>query len=174
MMLMTLNLQPAQAAVRRLSLVVPLRDAAVPYLHAIGDGLRHNYAGFTPAGEGRIWDSSRASKLEIIGTFYPYLWLGDGERGLCWFADTDRDWVLDDTTPTVDLTRQAGTLFLRVHFITRPAVLTRPHRIVFGLQATPTKPMPDGWRRWTGIEAGRRRAARALGRSDVLLGRNFV
>jgi hypothetical protein len=150
MLLMTLTLQPTQAAVRRLSLVVPLRDAAVPYLHAIGDGLRHNYAGFTPAGEGRIWDSSRASKLEIIGTFYPYLWLGDGERGLCWFADTDRDWVLDDTTPTVDLTRQAGTLYLRVHFITRPAVLTRPHRIVFGLQATPTKPMPDGWRRWTG------------------------
>ena len=152
MMLVTLSLQPTAAAVRRVTLVVPLRDAAVPYLHAIGDGLRHNYAGVTPAGDGRIWDSSRASKLEIAGTFYPYVWLGDGERGLCWFADTDRDWVLDDTTPTVELVRQNGTLFLQVHFITRPTVLTRPHRIVFGLQATPIKPMPDGWRRWTGLK----------------------
>jgi hypothetical protein len=121
-------------------------------MHAVGDGLRHNYAGFAPGGEGRVWDSSRASKLEIPGTFYPYLWLGDGERGICWFADSDRDWVLDDTTPTIELTRQSGTLTLRVHFITRPTRLDRPHRIVFGLQATPTKPMPQCWRRWTALK----------------------
>jgi hypothetical protein len=39
-----------------------------------------------------------------------------------------------------------------VHFITRPGQLKRPHRITFGLQVTPTKPMPDGWRRWTGLK----------------------
>jgi hypothetical protein len=78
--------------------------------------------------------------------------LGDGERGLCWFADTDRDWVLDDTTPTVELTRESNTLWMRVHFITRPTMLERRHQIVFGLQATPTKPLPDGWRRWSGLK----------------------
>ena len=152
MMLVTLDLKPTERLVEQLTLSIPLRDDLARYMHAVGDGLRHNYAGFTPNGEGRVWDSSRASKLEITGTFYPYIWLGDGERGLCWFADTDRDWVLDDTTPTIDLTRQSGTLTLRVHFITRPTRLDRPHQIVFGLQATPTKPMPKGWRRWTGLK----------------------
>jgi len=136
------------AAVRRLSLAIPLVDHSARYMHAVGDGLRHNYAGFTPPGQGRIWDSSRANKLEIVGTFFPYLWLGDGERGLCWFADTDRDWVLDEKTPTLDLTREEKTLLLRIHFITRPQELRREHHIVFGLQATPAKPMPEGWRRW--------------------------
>ncbi|NLX98695.1 MAG: hypothetical protein GXY83_21250 [Rhodopirellula sp.] len=150
MMLVTLALEPTEQPIRRLSLAVPLADKTARYMHAVGDGLRHNYAGFTPTGEGRVWDSSQANRLEIPGTFFPYLWLGDGERGICWFADTDRDWILDDQTPAIDLSREGGELTMRVHFITKPGRLERPHRIVFGLQATPTKPMPEGWRRWVG------------------------
>jgi len=137
-----------QSAIEKLSLVIPLHDRLMPYLHACGDGLRHNYAGKTPAGEGRIWDSSRGNKVNIVGTFYPYLWLGGAERGLCWFADTDRDWVLDETTPTLELVRAEGTLEMRVHFITKPTTLERTHTLVFGLQATPVKPMPTNWRKW--------------------------
>jgi len=159
MMLVTLTLEPTgRESVERLTLNIPLRDAAARYMHAVGDGLRHNYAGFTPPGQGPVWDSSKASKLEIPGTFFPYLWLGDGERGLCWFADTDRDWVLDDKTPVLDLARNGPTLLLRVHMVARPGPLASQHRIVFGLQATPTKPMPDGWRRWMAskrVEGGR-------------------
>lgn len=159
MMLVELTLQPTgAAAVHRLSLVVPLRNDLARYMHAVGDGLRHNYAGFTPEGNGRVWDSSKADKLEIVGTFFPYLWLGDGERGLCWFADTDRDWLLDEETPVIELEREGEVLTMRVNLITRPGPLTRQRKIVFGLQATPTKPMPEDWRRWTGwkpIEGGR-------------------
>ena len=61
-----------------------------------------------------------------------------------------RDWVLDEKTPTLELVREGDSLLLRIHFITRPDRLEREHRIVFGLQATPTKPMPEGWRRWVG------------------------
>ncbi len=137
--------------VERLSLEIPLDDAQVPYMHACGDGLHYNYAGKTPPGTGAIWDSSQANRTNLVNTFYPYLWLGGGERGLCWFADTDKDWSLDDTTPTIELERQAGVLLLRVNFITRPTLLDRPREIVFGLQATPAKPMPEqpvNWRRW--------------------------
>jgi len=159
MMLVRLALEPTgEAAVHRLSLVVPLEDAKARYMHAVGDGLRHNYAGFTPEGTGRVWDSNRANKLEIVGTFFPYLWLGDGERGICWFADSDRDWVLDEETPTIELVREGDVLAMRVNLVTRPGPLTRRREIVFGLQATPSKPMPEGWRRWTGIrpiEGGR-------------------
>ncbi|MDD5704395.1 MAG: DUF6067 family protein [Kiritimatiellae bacterium] len=149
MMKCTLTLKPCETAVNGLTLKMPVDDGRAGFMHACGDHLRQNYAGQTPTGSGRVWDSSKGNKTEIVGTFYPYIWLGDGERGLCWFADTDRDWVLDDKTPVIDLVREGKTLWLNVHFITRPAHLVREHKIVFGLQATPTKPMPDGWRRWT-------------------------
>ncbi len=148
----TLKLQSEGARqVDRLSLEIPLADLLCRYMHACGDGLRFNYAGRTPSGQGPIWDSSQANKQNIVGTFYPYLWLGGGERGLAWFADSDRGWSLDDTTPVLQLERNGATLLLRVNFITRPTDLTEPREIVFGLQATPVKPMPEqpvNWRRW--------------------------
>lgn len=150
MMLVTLELAPTGGTpVEGLSLVVPLDAARARFMHPVSDGLRHNYAGVVPPGEGAIWDSSKAGKLEIPGTFYPYIWIGDGQRGLCWFADTDRDWVLDARRSALELSREQGQVVLRVNFITQPGPLDRAHRIVFGLQATPTKPMPEGWRRWT-------------------------
>ncbi|MBM4045466.1 MAG: hypothetical protein FJ279_10145 [Planctomycetes bacterium] len=147
----TLSLAPSAQPIDRLSLVIPLRNDAVRYMHACGDGCRQNYAGKAPEGEGVVWDSSKGNKTNIVGTFYPYVYLGGGARGLCWFADNDRDWVLDDTTPTVQIVRQGKVVELRVHFITKPTTLTRPHHIVFGLQATPVKPMPEqpiNWRKW--------------------------
>ncbi len=146
---------PAQAGRRlsRLSLELPLDDAQMPYLHACGDGLRFNYAGRTPAGDGPIWDSSKANRTNLVGPFYPYVWVGGGERGVLYCADSDRGWSLDETTPTVQLERRAGTLLLRVNLITRPTPLDTARSLEFGLQATPAKPMPEqpvNWRRWLG------------------------
>jgi len=147
-----LTLQPSPGQeIGRLSLEIPLDDARMPYLHTCGDGLRFNYAGKTSEGEGPVWDSSQANKTNIVGTFYPYVWVGGGERGLAWFADSDKGWSLDDTMPTVQLERRAGVLTMRVNFVTRPTKLDAPREIVFGLQATPAKPMPEqpvNWRRW--------------------------
>jgi len=148
MMLVHLTLAPTKTPVRRLSIVIPVVEREARYMHAVADGLRHNYAGFVPSGEGRVWDSSKGNRIDLVGTFYPYLWVGGGERGLCFFADNDRGWLLDDQTPTIDLTRRHHVLTMRVHFITRPGLWAKPRRITFGLQATPTKPMPKGWRRW--------------------------
>lgn len=151
----TLTFQAASgqrpAAIEGLVLIIPLRDSLMRYLHTCGDQLRYNYAGKTPAGDGVIWDSRQGNKTDIVGPFYPYVWLGDGARGLCWFADSDRDWVLDDRQPTLELARTGGRLELRVHFVTQRADLSRPRTIVFGLQATPVKPMPErpvNWRKW--------------------------
>jgi hypothetical protein len=150
MMKVRLRLQPTGVtAVRRLSLDIPVSNGEAPYMHAVSDGLRHHYAGFVPEGEGEVWNSNEANKLDLVGTFYPYLWVGGGSRGLCWFADSDRGWILDDETPVIRLIRRGDTLLMRVSFITRPGPITEPREIVFGLQATPTKPMPEGWRRWT-------------------------
>jgi len=150
MMKVTLDLTPRNATpVERLDLVIPLRDEVAPLMHVCGDGLRFNYGGEVPKGEGLVWDSTKASKLETVGAFVPYIWLGGTERGIAWFADSDRDWRLDDKKPALELTRRKGVLELRIHLISTPGPLKRRRRIVFGLQATPTKPMMPmpSWRR---------------------------
>ena len=137
--------------VDRLSLEIPLDDTLMTYMHGCGDGLRFNFAGKTPEGDGAVWDSSQANKTNIVGTFYPYVWLGGGERGLAYFADSDKGWSLDEETPALQLERRKGVLTLRINFITRPTPLDAEREIVFGLQATPAKPMPEepvNWRRW--------------------------
>ena len=148
---MILSLPQSAAQLDRLSLEIPLDDAQMKYMHACGDGLRFNYAGLAPPGEGLVWDSSKGNRNEIVGTFYPYVWLGGGERGLAFFADSDKGYSLDDKTPMIELVRQGGVLTLRVNFITRPTKLDQPRTLEFGLQATPVKPMPEApvnWRRW--------------------------
>lgn len=150
MMRVTLDIQPrGQEPVERLDLFIPLREEIAKLMHVCGDGLRFNYAGEVPKGEGVVWDSRKASRLEIAGTFIPYIWLGDEERGIAWFADSDDGWILDDKKPALELIRRKGVVELRVHFINKHGPLPGPRRIVFGLQATPTKPMmaKPSWRR---------------------------
>lgn len=148
---MTLRLPVNGTPIDRLSLEIPLDDAQMKYMHACGDGLRFNLAGATPPGEGLVWDSSKGNRTDIVNTFYPYVWLGGGERGLAFFADTDKGYSLDDKTPMIELVRQAGVLTVRVNFITKPVKLDQVRMLEFGLQATPVKPMPEdpiNWRRW--------------------------
>ncbi|MDP6114847.1 MAG: DUF6067 family protein, partial [Planctomycetota bacterium] len=149
MMLVKLKLRSNGETVDRLSFRIPVKESEARYMHSVGDGLRHNFAGFVPRGKGVVWDSSKANKLNIIGAFFPYVWVGRAERGVCFFADTDRGLSLDDDKPMIELVRRGGTLEMRVHLINRPVAIDAEREIVFGLQVTPTKPMPKGWRRWT-------------------------
>ncbi|MGA2033145.1 MAG: glycoside hydrolase domain-containing protein [Thermoguttaceae bacterium] len=141
----------SRSEISRLWIEMPLRDAEVPLMHAIGDGLRHNYSGPAPAGEGVVWDGSKASRSEAWrNCFVPYLWLGAEERGLAWFGENDRGWATEkgnSKAPTHRLVRRGGVLALEVYLVNRPIVLDEPRRLCFGLQASPTKPLPADWRR---------------------------
>jgi len=139
------------AEIRKLWIEIPLRADEVPLLHTIGDGLRHNYAGKTPQGSGVVWDGSQAVRTgPWRNCFVPYVWLGAEERGLAWFGENDKGWITEkhkSKTPTHELVRQRGAVLLKVYLINRPVTLTEPRKLRFGLQASPTKPLPADWRR---------------------------
>ncbi len=134
-----------------LELVIPVKDEVAPLMHACGDGLRINYAGAVHEGQGEVWTSTRASRADLMGTFLPYIWVGHEGPGLCWFGANDRDWVVDPENEVAAqaLVREGDTLYLRVRLIQMPATLEREHTVVFGLMASPAKPMPKDphWRR---------------------------
>ena len=137
--------------ISRLWIEIPLRDAEVPLMHAIGDGLRQNYAGAAPAGQGVVWDGSKAPRSNVWrNCFVPYVWLGAEECGLAWFGENDRGWVTEkgnSKTPTHRLVRRGDVLAVEVFLVNRPFVLREPRQLRFGLQASPTKPLPADWRR---------------------------
>ena len=176
----TWDFKPADrpAAIQRMWLDIPLKDAEVPLFHYAGsDSMRHNYAGRTPGGgrivwevdkefgqpvqgwvpttfrveagpvDGVVWDSTKIHHWSAGNhdNFCPYVWLGAEERGLAWFGGTDRGYVSDGREPLQEVVRDGRHVIIRVWIVRQPVPSTQPRRIVFGLQASPAKPMPAHW-----------------------------
>ncbi|MDR0932380.1 MAG: DUF6067 family protein [Victivallales bacterium] len=136
-----------QPVIRSFYLDIPLNSDQIRLLHVIGSGMiRSNPATKVPSGEGEVWRSSDISVGEAYGNMQIYLWLGEMERGISWFADNDRNFSVDDKQPVQQLIRQNGVLTLRVNFINKPLTLKEKRTIVFGMQPSPTRPMPEFWR----------------------------
>ncbi len=147
----TLVLRPADdRPVDSLRVVIPLVEKEARLMHVCGDGIRFNYGGKVPEGSGVVWTSHKASRSALLGTFVPYIWVGGESRGLCWFAGNDRDWILDpeEKTASIELRREAGRLDMVINLVQKPAPLGRERRIVFGLMATPARPLSESpnWR----------------------------
>lgn len=146
-----------EATLDKFDLVIPLLPEAAPMLEALSEGCRNSFIDMLPAGENLVWESKFMDRQShpdpdggigrFPGTFIPYVWLGNERQGLAWFADNDRDWLPDDERSTHAIYRKDGKTLLRIRFVTRPGPLKREHVIVFGLQATPTKPVSPDWRK---------------------------
>ncbi len=175
MMRATLHIDPAGSRLEAMRLVIPMKTVETWLMHPVTDLLRFHYAGRIPDGsgtlwdyggkrrqvrytetgrpdaDGRVWDSRHVGRHKLPGPFVPYIWLGGPERGICWFAENDRDWSLDRNQPVLEIRRLGDVTSLVVRFVTRPVALTRARAITFGLMATPAKPMPESpasFRRW--------------------------
>jgi len=86
--------------------------------------------------------------------FIPYIWLGDNDRGLMWFAGSDRGWIVKERKKALQVIPRGDANVLTLSIIDHPARISKPIRIAFGLQATPVKPRPKNWRSWREKEAG--------------------
>ena len=152
----TLELAPTETEIDRVQLVIPLRASEAWLMHPVTTQLRQHYAGRIPplpaggAPAGRVWDSSQVPN-RLNGTFVPFIYLGGPERGICFAADNDRDWITDKAEPMMVIDREGEAVLLRLNLVAKPARLSRARTLSFALQATPAKPMPEepaNWRRW--------------------------
>jgi hypothetical protein len=136
-----LNLQPTHGEpIQDLTLEIPLKADIAKLIHANSDRIRSPIAQELPEGTGIVWDGSKVACDEFIKNFCPYIYLGDGNRGLCWFADNDRNWGWNPTTPNMDVVRQNDQVILRIHLINQSTTITTPRTLVYGLLAAPIKP----------------------------------
>jgi len=75
----------------------------------------------------------------------PEVWIGDEERGLAWFAESDQGWSYGAGDDTFVLKREGERVVAELRFIAAPIELTEPRTIRFALQATPPKPAHPDW-----------------------------
>ncbi len=175
--LVTLNLsyEPAgrePVAVEALRIEFPLRAEVAEMLVCIGAG--GNYASYSglelPAEKtGQLWstlDTGIGGSFMQVGSFYPQVWLGNEQRGLLWWADSDQGWTPVNDVPAHEVLRQEGSGFrvqgsgraetsnqqpetyivLRNNIISAPETLGGKRTLTFSYMASPFKPLPKGWR----------------------------
>ncbi|MGC9319557.1 MAG: glycoside hydrolase domain-containing protein, partial [Armatimonadota bacterium] len=136
MMRFDLSLTPqAGEALQEVLLEIPLRAEHAKYLHLANASWGGSVSTALP-GEG--WEHR----------FMPFVWLGDEERGVQWFAESDEGWRPRDPDAVITVDRREGVATLRLHMVEEPLAAGAEFRTTFGLQATPVKPLDPDHRRW--------------------------
>ncbi|HPP11711.1 MAG TPA: DUF6067 family protein, partial [bacterium] len=136
-----------EMTIKHLSLDIPVRNEHALLYHACGESIRlTNRAGYLPEGQGIVWSSREIPNSVVLGTFIPYFWLGDYDRGLCWMADSDRGWITDDSKDCIQFIRQGKELLARINLVNAERKISRTREIVFALMAGPARPELEGWR----------------------------
>ncbi len=136
----------------------PVDDSLGNWMSCIG-GVGGNYAPRTidkvHAGTGQVWDTlsgiGKAGSKMLVGNWENNLWVGNDQRGLCWFGDSDQGWVPNDATPAHSLFRDGKSVIIRNHLINlskgeKAFVLDAPRTVNLQYNATPFRHFAKGWR----------------------------
>ena len=128
---------PDKLPLDSLSLEIPVKADRALY--------RHRYAsswiptsGFVPEGKGVV------EKTKWV----PFAWLGDNDRGLFAFTEDDRAWPNSQSENAIEIAREGQEIILRFNLLAKGQKLPPDWKFVWGLQATPVKPIPKDWRKW--------------------------
>jgi hypothetical protein len=79
-------------------------------------------------------------------SFLPYVTVGDDWRQFCWLSENDRNWTQSWTNPAVTISRGNDLTRLNLNIIQAPRAFREPLTYVFGLQATPIRPLERDFR----------------------------
>ncbi len=122
-----------------LSLEIPVKPANALYRHRYSSSWNSvAVTGNVPAEAGVVDKTA----------FVPFAWLGDNDRGLFWFCESDQMWPNSKAENALELVREAEAVTIRLNLLATGQKLPADWKFVFGLQATPVKPIPKDWRKW--------------------------
>jgi hypothetical protein len=120
-------------------LEIPLKSEFCKLFHVTASS-----SGHAPASNSDFMPKSEF----ILNEFRESVWFGDNYRGLCWFAENMKDWRIRDESAIESVSPdENGIRFLKIKLADKTFKVDRPWRIVFGIQATPVKPLPADFRK---------------------------
>ena len=121
----------AKQALRGIALEIPLRPEQVRFLHAaIGGGWGRKQTLSIPEGTTKL-------------PFYPVLWIGMQDKGLCFFTQHRQGWT-GTAGEVIVITKQGGEACARIN-LRRELAAGETFAFGFGLQATPLRPLPHDY-----------------------------
>ena len=127
----------AGLALDQFSLDIPVKAERALYRHRWAADWA-GPAGAVPPGDGVVDKAS----------FIPYAWLGDNDRGLFWFCESDQFWPNGESGNAFETVRAPAEVVLRLNLLAAGQKLPADWVYRFGLQATPVKPIAKDWRKW--------------------------
>jgi len=110
--------------------------------------IREQFAGYRRT-------STQREKYYDSGAFVPGqwpaaecydFWIGTEDFGLSVILEGCVGWPTEGDETQLELTEAKGEALWIAHIAREPTTLDEPLRLSFGLQATPVRPMPEGWR----------------------------
>jgi Glycoside hydrolase 123, N-terminal domain/Concanavalin A-like lectin/glucanases superfamily len=122
----------------KLRMVIPLKKEYAEYLgvtESVGAG-QHSFHYY-----GNLPENGYSCP------FMPFVWLGDNDRGLLWFCQSARNWSRQDLDKVICIERKKDKVNLIIDIISKPVKLTKKLDYTIGLQASPVRPLPKGWRK---------------------------
>lgn len=148
----TLTVDPGKGFnFKSMTLDIPLNGEFAKQIHSTCNRMRKNDARALPTAQGEIWNSAMSvSHPEVQNNFRPYIWLGKLGEGLAFFTESDKDWSRDPKKSMAQIIRKGNTATLRINFIDLPTERSKPFKLVFGFQATPTRIRPNMVRQYSG------------------------
>ncbi len=95
---------------------------------------------FFPASWGGVNNSGAVSATPVAYPFKAYFWLGNEDRGLGWFCESEEKFSTASPTNVIEIIPGLTETVLRIRLVDTKTRL--PTAVVFGLEATPVKPYP--------------------------------
>lgn len=133
---LTLDL-PAGTPVERLALEFDLPPEVAQLLHGTPNQRHAAINEILKAGESYGYQ------------FLPLLWIGNHDRGLCWFTETMQGWVPETySEDVVEVSVDGAGGHVRINIIKEPVQLKGERTWGFGLLASPVRPLMEGWSTW--------------------------
>ena len=132
-----LDFESAQpVAFEDLSIHIPIDAEQADYFYDF-----KSYA--MPDSDGVVWNSqkSRAAGVSIgrfMNMFAPYIWIGNYQRGISWFAESDINWQDRADRPVWTIVKRDGVVELKVDVIMGTAHRQR-FVLDFGIMVTPVR-----------------------------------
>jgi hypothetical protein len=122
----------APLRVSRLALEIPLKKQAATLMQT----------GFSPDDAGAV----RRFSHRVLAN--AQIWLGNEDGGVQWTIPSARNWRNAERDRQVEILPRPDRVVLRLNLVDKESVFDGPLDYEFGVQLTPVRPHPRGWRLW--------------------------
>ena len=146
------DIKPLQYILDKLWIEIPLKKDVCTLFHMY-ENSDMKYADGTVRPKTNMSSSGKVPDKSVAMPFKPVLWLGNEERGICWFAENNRYWQPEDLDSAMELIYEDDALVLRIRLLdSHPRAwvgnpekgneLYHPIDFHFGFHITPVKEFP--------------------------------